>query len=341
MTSSSRSKVLAVWLRPLVDYLEASGHDSRALFARTGVDVDKVFVPGARLDLADAAPLWRYAAELTGKQFIGLEIASLAPPLQADSMAIAMMASRNFYEATQRMCRLSHAICDGVDIELVRDEDELQVNFIIRPAGRQHLCAEAMDPAFLLLLGLVDKGLIARSAFRALKFSQPHPGAEAVRQLKRLVAIPCLFDCGHHGLVVDWHAAQQQNPYWNPVLAQSCEDLAQRELEQIDSSNVVNRVSTLLLERLADGTPQQEQIAELLGMGVRQLQRRLQQQGTSFGVLLQQLRLELAHRYLRDARMSLVDISLSLGFQDQSNFSKAFKQWQGESPGEYRKRFSK
>ncbi len=91
---ASRSTVLAVWLRPLVEYLERCGYSSQELFARTGVDVEQVFVPGARLLLRDAGPLWRHAAELTGKPFIGLEIAGDAPPLQADTTAIAMMASR-------------------------------------------------------------------------------------------------------------------------------------------------------------------------------------------------------------------------------------------------------
>ena len=110
----SRSTVLAVWLRPLVDYLERTGFSSRELFARSGVDAGQVFVPGARLPLSEAAPLWRYAAEVTGKPFVGLEIASDAPPLQADTTAIAMMASRNLYEALQRFSRLGHVICDAV-----------------------------------------------------------------------------------------------------------------------------------------------------------------------------------------------------------------------------------
>ena len=92
--SASRSTVLAVWLRPLVDYLERTGFDSREVFDATGVDAEQVFVPGARLLLSDAAPLWREAARVTGRPFIGLEIAGDAPPLQADVTAIAMMASR-------------------------------------------------------------------------------------------------------------------------------------------------------------------------------------------------------------------------------------------------------
>ena len=81
-------------------------------------------------------------------------------------------------------------------------------------------------------------------------------------------------------------------------------------------------------------------MASLFNITERQLQRKLKEQGTSFGELLDQVRLDLALRYLQDSRMTMVDISLSLGFHDQSNFVKAFKRWQGETPGQYRNRNS-
>jgi AraC-like DNA-binding protein len=94
----------------------------------------------------------------------------------------------------------------------------------------------------------------------------------------------------------------------------------------------------VLLDQLANGTPQLGVVASLLNITERQLQRKLKQQGTGFGELLDAVRLELALRYLQDSRMHMVDIALSLGFSDQSNFVKAFKRWQGETPGQYRRR---
>ena len=146
----SRATVLAVWLRPLVDYLERIGFDSAEVFGYTGVDVSQVFVPGARLPLSAAGPLWQYAAQLTGKPFIGLEIANDAPPLQADVTAIAMMASRNLYEALQRFSRLSQFVCDAVQVVLYREGNELQLDFMVKPQERHVMPREAMDPALLI-----------------------------------------------------------------------------------------------------------------------------------------------------------------------------------------------
>jgi AraC-like DNA-binding protein len=336
----SRSSVLAVWLRPLVDYLERNGFNSREVFARTGIDVEQVFVPGARLPLSEAAPLWRHAAEVTGKQFIGLEIASDAPPLQADTTAIAMMASRNLYEALQRFSRLSHIICDAVEVELSRDGDELRLDFIVQPRDRDIMPREAMDPALLIPLGLLDKGMIDVDGITQLRFDCEHPGAAIVEHIAGIFPIPTRFGCEYYGMSIDWDHAMKQNPYWNPALAQLCEELVLKDLEVLDDNNLIARTRKILLDQLAGGTPQLGKVASLFNITERQLQRKLKAQGISFGELLDQVRLDLALRYLQDSRMTMVDISLSLGFHDQSNFVKAFKRWQGETPGQYRNRKS-
>lgn len=338
--SDSRATVLAVWLRPLVDYLERSGYDSREVFAHTGVDVDQVFVPGARLQLVAAAPLWRHAAKATGKPFIGLEIASHAPALHADAMAIAMMASRHFYEAMQRFSRLSPVICDAVEIVLERENNALRLDFLVHPDDRDVMPREAMDPALLIPLGLLDRGMIDSSAVSQLRFDCEHPGEAMVQHLAELFPIATQFECEHYGMSVDWDACLKQNPYWNPALAQLSEGLVLNDLEALNENNLMARTRNILLDQLAGGTPQLGKVASLLHITERQLQRKLKAQDTSFGVILDQVRSDLALRYLQDPRLTMVEIALSLGFNDQSNFVKAFKRWQGETPGQYRSRTS-
>ena len=336
--NKAQSTVLAVWLRPLVDYLERTGYDSAAVFKRGGVDVGQVFVPGVRLPLQVATPLWKHAATVTGKPFIGLEIASDASPLQADVTTIAMMASRNFYEALQRFSRLSRIVTDSVRPSLTREGEALHLDFVVRPAVRDQMPSEAMDPALLIPLSLLGKGMITPGSIIELRFDRPPPDAPTLAHLQELFPIPMRFECEHHGMRIGWQHTLRQNPYWNPALAQICEQQVLRELESLDDSNLVGRTLKVMQDQLAHGTPQLGTVAALFNMTERQLQRRLSRQGTGFGELLDQVRLELALRYLLDARMTMVDVALSLGFSDQSNFVKAFKRWQGETPGQYRRR---
>ena len=93
----------------------------------------------------------------------------------------------------------------------------------------------------------------------------------------------------------------------------------------------------LILDLLPEGKPGQSKVASLLNVSPRNLQRRLESNSISYSELLQQTRQDLACRYLQDRHMTLVDVSLSLGFHDQSNFVKAFKRWHGMTPGQFRK----
>ena len=332
------STVLSVWLRPLADYLDANGFDSREIFEQGGVDVNSIFLPSARIPLARAARLWQTAAALTHRPFIGLEIFDYAPTLKADTVAVAMMASRNLYEALQRMARLVHVICDGVDIAIERKQDQIYLNMIVRPQDQDIMPMEAMDPGFLMIINAIKQGLARPGAILQLGFKRPHPGEELARHLLDLYGIPTQFDCDRHYLLIDWQQALIPNPYWNPSLAQMSEELALKDLQQLQDENIVGRTRKLILEHLPNGTPQQDAIAAAVNLSPRQLQRKLGAQGISFGELLQQVRLTLAHDYLRDPLMAMVDIGLELGFQDQSNFVKAFKKWTGETPGQHRKR---
>mgnify|MGYP003682986831 CR=1 FL=1 len=336
--STHSSTVLSVWLRPLLDYLIAQGFDGNAIFEKAGIDTKTLSIPSARIPLEKAAPLWTTASELTQKPFIGLDIFNQAPTLQADTMAISMLASRNLYEALQRMTRLIHTICDGVDVVMRRQDDVIRIDFLVCDADRSIMPPESLDPAFLIILNMIKQGLTQARAIRYAGFQRERPNAEQYQHLTELLGIDVKFDCDCYHLCVDWKIAQNQTPYWNPALADASEALALKDLQLLEDENLAVRVKQLIIEQQYLGTPQLETIANTLNLSSRQLQRKLNLLGVNFGELLQQTRLTQAHSFLKDPNMAIVDVSLSLGFQDQSNFTKAFKKWSGETPKQYRQR---
>jgi AraC-like DNA-binding protein len=77
-------------------------------------------------------------------------------------------------------------------------------------------------------------------------------------------------------------------------------------------------------------------IAEELKLSPRTLQRKLSDAGATFQQVLDQARFALAKDYLRRPELSLIDIAFLLGYQEQSAFNHAFKEWAGVNPGAYR-----
>lgn len=69
---------------------------------------------------------------------------------------------------------------------------------------------------------------------------------------------------------------------------------------------------------------------------MRQLQRELQAENTSYQQLLDETRQKLALSYLKDRENSLGDVAFLLGFSKPSAFYRAFKRWTGQTPRTYR-----
>ena len=80
-----------------------------------------------------------------------------------------------------------------------------------------------------------------------------------------------------------------------------------------------------------------ETVAKRLGLTSRSLQRRLKDDGTSFQTLREDVRRELARRYLDDG-LAIAEISFLLGFSEPSAFFRAFKRWTGETPLAHKRR---
>ena len=73
-----------------------------------------------------------------------------------------------------------------------------------------------------------------------------------------------------------------------------------------------------------------------LNISTRTLQRRLRENGQSFGQLTESVRQELAMKYILNPGISLGEISYLLGFSEPSSFSRAFRRWTGETPRKMR-----
>jgi AraC-like DNA-binding protein len=73
-------------------------------------------------------------------------------------------------------------------------------------------------------------------------------------------------------------------------------------------------------------------------MSDRTLQRRLAAEHTTFDALLDEIRHQLALRYLADPKIAVSEVAYLLGYSEPSPFHRAFRRWTGATPGEIRQR---
>lgn len=113
--------------------------------------------------------------------------------------------------------------------------------------------------------------------------------------------------------------------FFEPALRQRLADLDRQ-------ASTVERVRSVLLEALPAGQFSMQMVCAKLGVSSRTLQRRLQDEGSSFQRTLDALRNSLAHHYLQNSSMTGAEISFLLGFEDPNSFFRAFQAWTGTTP---------
>lgn len=97
-------------------------------------------------------------------------------------------------------------------------------------------------------------------------------------------------------------------------------------------------IQTALRQHLLQGTASVAELARLFGTSERSFQRQLKGLGTSFRDELRQGRLSIAKQLLRDTERSVDEIADQLGFSQPSSFRRAFRDWTGGTPSEFRSR---
>jgi AraC-like DNA-binding protein len=77
-------------------------------------------------------------------------------------------------------------------------------------------------------------------------------------------------------------------------------------------------------------------VATRIHMTPRTMRRRLDEEGTRFRAIVEQLRYQMARQFLSTSQLDCVDIALLLGYSEASAFSRAFRRWSGQSPDAWR-----
>ena len=201
-----------------------------------------------------------------------------------------------------------------------------------------HLPDQVRD--FLLLRDTVAVMVIQRELtgnrmpLDRVQLSMPAP-ADTARFIEQFGLLP-EFACAENRISFSRHLLDLPLPRANPHSAQLCEQQCQALLAKRQvRSGLAGQIRDRLLStpgRLAD----MEVIACELNISSRTLRRRLEEQGSSFRQLQEEVRQALAEELLAIASLSQEEIAERLGYSEVSNFLHAFKRWKGLTPGQYR-----
>ena len=283
---------------------------------------------------AELFALWRAIGEMSPDPAIGLKIGTVPRFERYHPAGIAVVCSRSFGDAMQRMARYKKLTCP----------EEIRVQRKGREASVEYKYVEATEAEPDVLVDLVMAWTLGVA--RHGSDGQITPlRLELTRAVKHRELLESHFGCrvrfkaARNALV--FRSSDLDRPFvtHNEELLAVIGTQLESELEARNANvDVGEQVKGALRRSLAGRRPTLQDVAQELGMGARTLQRRLTDAGISFQQLVGETRRELAHHYLKQPTVELNEAAFLLGFEDANSFFRAFQVWEGTSPTEWRTR---
>ena len=330
------ARVAGSYLQPMLEAAAARGVTVQALEQAAGLPGGTFAPLPESLPAATYVKLLDIAAELTGDPHFGLHVGERVKLGTYTVYGLILLSCRDFgqaFEQTMRYEQLAHDLGRStLEIHGALADYTWHSNY---PAHCRHL----VDSVFAGIR--VFGNWLAGTTLPPAELSLMHDGGDPSGHAEYLRVFGALPRFHATANMARFEAALLAWPVPNadvslyPVLQQHAEHLLRQRAAPTEAG-VVAQVRQAIVQRLAQGQVRVASVAEDLGLAPRTLQRKLADAGASFQQVLDEARFALARHYLRQPGLSLVDIAFLLGYQEQSAFTHAFREWSGMNPGAWR-----
>ncbi|MFL6212159.1 MAG: AraC family transcriptional regulator [Pyrinomonadaceae bacterium] len=326
-----------IQVRSVVKILDAAAHAGvapQALCRAVGLDPDLIADPDNRIPFAQLVALYEHAAQLTGDDAFGLHVGERTSPTLFDVLGYVVINSPTLGAALDRLVRYHAIWTDGAIFTLTEAGAQVWLSYdyvagVATP--RRHDCE------MTLAINVVFTRRLISIDWQPRVVSFQHPQPADIAEHKRIFRAPVHFNQPRNELVLDRAllalpiARADAGLY--ALLDRHAQELLARLPQRDDTTAQVRR---LLNNALSGGDPNITAIARQLGLSARTLQRKLRTEGTAYQDVLDDMRRELAQRYLRERDMAVCEVAYLLGFSGPSAFHRAFRRWTGVTPKEFR-----
>lgn len=171
----------------------------------------------------------------------------------------------------------------------------------------------------------------------SLKIELRYPPPRHAEKYAKYLNCNIRFNCRETAIIIPQKLTQLSNPFADTLTHEQartrCEDLA-----AIATGNIRWQARARQFMWLMPGRPSLYKLANNFHVSPRTLMRHLENEGTNFRELCDEVLARRAIYYLEEKQWKIDAVAATLGYKDGSAFRRAFNRWFGQSPAEYRKK---
>lgn len=286
-----------------------------------------------QMSFGDFQRLVREALVLTGEPAFGLLVGERLLVQSHGLLGYAAVNSLNLRQALQFTERYFLVRTSLFSVKLEERGTRVRLVFL-EPHPLDDIRVPVSEAVVLTIKNLIDHVTLGECQVARVSFAFPAPAhAHLAREL---FGCEVQYDGDWTGFELPTEQMDLPLRTGNPEALREAELLCQQELAKLTRQQTLSaRVRRLMLEKQGS-FPSLEVSARLLNLTPRTLHRRLQDEGTSYRDILEDIRHRLAVEHIKAGKLTLQEVAFMLGYDDLSNFRRAFKRWEGVAPSAWR-----
>jgi len=313
-------QVRAAVLSHYNDVANQLGMNPQSMLRKVGLTQRMLASPSQLIPLKSALTLLNISAKESGCDTFGLHLAEARLLSDFGPISLLLTHQPSVRMALQTIAQYRHLLNEslGMHIEdvgkttLIREEITSE-----GVAGTQ----QSTDMAVGVLM-LIFRAILGQH-WRPQAVHFTHSATNDLQIHRRLFGCPLHFDSEFNGVVCLKADMDRANVQADAAMASYAQSFIEA-MPKRGQSSVVQDVRRSVYLLLPMGRASVEQIASGLGVNVRTLQRRLDESGVSFSDVLNEVRCELAQRYIAHTSYSMGRVAEQLGYSNLSSFTRWF-----------------
>lgn len=320
----------------VLDAVAAQRGSPARVLAAAGLAAEEVADTNRLLEVEQVMRLFEAAAHETGDDCFGLHLGTTYAFASVGPLAYAVLNAPTVGVAMQNWARYGRTFVQGGAVTVDRDGPTVRLGYALDVADPES-CRQHAEGAAVVTVRVLRQLIEPAWRPRAIHFG--HSAPRDTTEHARLLGAPLRF-CEPIAMALVLDAAVLDRPV--PGADRGLLPIVERHLQELlaskDAGGWLDQVRNAIAEALCDGAPTIRVVARRLGTSVRTLQRRLGEHGAVFTSLVEDVRRDVALRYLADGKAELTEIAFLTGYSELSAFGRAFRRWTGSTPLAARKR---
>lgn len=330
---SVEKRVSIHWVKAILSAAQSLGIEAQEVLRDAQLSLDLDQNQPAYLTLDQTQEIWAAAESLSGHPFFGLLMGQRVRPSYFHAAAYVAMTSENLMKAYESFMHYMPLISEGAVMNMAYEGDKVWIYFYPQPDTRAF--SRHQHESFIALILAFSRWLIGDETVETTSVCFTHEAGPDLTEYQK-----------YFGLIPKFNQKQTGIQFPKDLLKRTLLEsdaglhtLHRAHADQLLAAHINTSWEAKVIQVIVSQGQfnlGREQVAEQLNVSTRTLQRRLQEEGTSFLDVMDAQRKQKAYELICKTHKSLKEVAADLGFSESSTFYRACHRWFDQTPNAMR-----